>query len=319
MGEPHKISHAYAHLPTYCCHLVKSFLEGLIKGDLDFLEGIVFCQTCDAMQGLSDILAQQDRRLLQVNFMLPANLSTKLARPYLKRELEHFKKVLESRQGEIAPEKFAGAIRLFNRIRQKTGDLYILKKAHPSRLPEAFFAQIIRASGLMDRERYLDLLESLDQILSREPTEPNHRVPLYVSGNMPHYAPFFALIEEAGGQVVWDDLCSGARTLRLKIPEELDPLEALSESYFNAPFCPTKVFELNARREVLMEEISRSGAKGVVFLFYKYCEPHSFDYPDLKKHFESRGLPTLLLEVEDPSQSREQLKIRLQAFVEMLA
>jgi len=39
----------------------------------------------------------------------------------------------------------------------------------------------------------------------------------------------------------------------------------------------------------------------------------------LKQALESKGIPTLLLEVEDPSYSIGQLKIRVQAFVEMLS
>jgi benzoyl-CoA reductase/2-hydroxyglutaryl-CoA dehydratase subunit BcrC/BadD/HgdB len=66
-------------------------------------------------------------------------------------------------------------------------------------------------------------------------------------------------------------------------------------------------------------DVQKSGARGVIFLLYKYCEAHYFDYPDLKVALESKGIPSLLLDVEDPSYSLGQLKIRIQAFVEMLS
>jgi benzoyl-CoA reductase/2-hydroxyglutaryl-CoA dehydratase subunit BcrC/BadD/HgdB len=71
--------------------------------------------------------------------------------------------------------------------------------------------------------------------------------------------------------------------------------------------------------ETLLKEVQKSGAKGVIFLLYKYCETYFFDYPDLKQALESKGIPTLLLEVEDPSYSIGQVKIRVQAFLEMLS
>jgi benzoyl-CoA reductase/2-hydroxyglutaryl-CoA dehydratase subunit BcrC/BadD/HgdB len=74
-----------------------------------------------------------------------------------------------------------------------------------------------------------------------------------------------------------------------------------------------------AHLETLVKEVQESGARGIIFLLYKYCESHFFDYPDLKQSLESKGFPTLLLEVEDPSYSIGQLKIRIQAFVEMLS
>jgi two-component system response regulator len=39
MGTPVKMSHVQAHLPPNCCHLVKSSLESLLQGELDFLKG----------------------------------------------------------------------------------------------------------------------------------------------------------------------------------------------------------------------------------------------------------------------------------------
>jgi benzoyl-CoA reductase/2-hydroxyglutaryl-CoA dehydratase subunit BcrC/BadD/HgdB len=92
----------------------------------------------------------------------------------------------------------------------------------------------------------------------------------------------------------------------------------LTERYFQSCFCPTKYYGPLARQEMLGREVKKSGAKGVIFLLYKYCEPHFFDYPDLKSYLEAQGISTLLLEVEDPSQSREQNKLRIQAFMEML-
>jgi benzoyl-CoA reductase/2-hydroxyglutaryl-CoA dehydratase subunit BcrC/BadD/HgdB len=68
-----------------------------------------------------------------------------------------------------------------------------------------------------------------------------------------------------------------------------------------------------------LEDVQKSGARGIIFLLYKYCEAHYFDYPDLKVALESKGIPCLLLDVEDPSYSLGQLKTRIQAFVEMLS
>ena len=116
------------------------------------------------------------------------------------------------------------------------------------------------------------------------------------------------MIEESGGRIVYDDLCSGARTLRLTVKEEGDPLDALVDRYFTTFLCPTKHQGIQAHQEILLKEVQESGAKGVIFIFYKYCESYYFDYPDLKKILEAEGYPTLLLEIEDPSQSREQMK-----------
>jgi benzoyl-CoA reductase subunit C len=318
MGTPVTISHIPAHLPPNCCHLVKSSLESLLQGELDFLKGVIFCHTCDSMQGLSDIWRHQERLPIHFNLMPPTNLDSRHSRPYFKAEMERFKGFLESHSGKITPQGMEASIQLFNRIRKTLGDLYSRRRL-TSGLPGNFFAQIIRAGYLMDRSRYLQLLEELLDVLPQNAESSRDLVPIYLTGNMTHSPSYFSLMEEAGAIVVWDDLCSGARTLRLMAPETLEPMEALIQRYFTSFFCPTKHMGCQAHIETLLEDVKKSEARGVIFLLYKYCEAHYFDYPDLKAALESKGTPTLLLDVEDPSYSLGQLKIRIQAFVEMLS
>ena len=318
MGTPIKMSHVQAHLPSNCCHLVKSSLESLLQGDLDFLQGVIFTQTCDSMQGLSDIWAHQRRLPIHFNLMVPTNLDSEHSRHYLKTEVERFKEFLESYSGKITPERLKASIQLFNRIREKLGEIYSRRRRGLTSWSSGFFAQIIRAGYLVDRARYLELLGELLNALPEQAEEGKDLVPVYLSGNMAHSESYFSLIEEAGAMVVQDNLCSGARTLRLMVPEDVDPIKALTQRYFTSFFCPTKHKGYRAHQEALLQEVQESGARGVIFLLYKYCEAHYFDYPDLKAALESKGIPCLLLDVEDPSQSLGQLKIRLQAFVEML-
>ncbi|MCJ7833090.1 MAG: 2-hydroxyacyl-CoA dehydratase family protein, partial [Deltaproteobacteria bacterium] len=221
--------------------------------------------------------------------------------------------------GKISRENLQEANRLFNRIREQLRKLYAGMRLNPGRLSGKMLAQIVRAGYLMDREQYLQMLTRLSEFRSEKSEGKSPGVPLYLSGNIVHSGDWFSLIEEAGGRIVQDDLCSGGRTLRLTVQEEGDPLDALLDRYFTTYFCPTKHRGILAHQEILYKEIKESGAKGVIFLFYKYCEPYYFDYPDLKKFLEAKGYPTLLLEIEDPSQAREQMKIRLQAFMEMLS
>jgi benzoyl-CoA reductase subunit C len=319
MGTPIKMSHVQAHLPPNCCHLVKSSLESLLQGELDFLKGIIFSHTCDAMQGLADIWALQRRIPLQFNLMMPSHLDSELSRPYLKAEIERFKDFLKSNMGKITPQSLKASIQLFNRIRGKLQEIYARRPKWHTQISGRDFARIIRAGYLMDRARYLELLEEIWNALPEKGDDSGNLVPIFLAGNMTHSDFYFSLIEEAGAIIVQDDLCSGTRFLRLMVPEDADPIEGLTNRYLTSFLCPTKYKGVHAHAETLVKEVQKSGAKGVIFLLYKYCEPHFFDYPDLKQALESRGIPTLLLEVEDPSYSVGQLKIRVQAFVEMLS
>jgi len=250
--------------------------------------------------------------------MIPSHFDSGQSHAYLKAEIERFGDYLDSRIGKITPQNLKASIRLFNHIRESQKELYHRRSKNASQLPGKEFARFIRAGYLMDRSRYLELLKEVLGALKEKSNGHEDRVPIYVAGNMTHSDTWFSLIEEAGAFIVRDDLCSGARTFRLAVREDLDPIEALTERYFKSYFCPTKYRGALAHIETLLKDVQDSGARGVIFLLYKYCEAHFFDYPDLKVALESKGIPTLLLEVEDPSYSIGQLKIRIQAFVEML-
>jgi benzoyl-CoA reductase/2-hydroxyglutaryl-CoA dehydratase subunit BcrC/BadD/HgdB len=319
MGTAIKMSHAQAHLPTNCCHLVKSSLESLLQGELDFLKGIIFSHSCDTMQGLADIWALQKRIPLQFNLMIPSRLNSEPSRIYLRSEIERFKNFLESNVGKITPQDLKASIRLFNRIREKVAEIYARRPKGYREISGSDFARIIRAGYLMDRRRYLELLDEFLNVLPETPEGSENPVPVYLAGNMTHDDPYFSYIEEAGAVILQDDLCSGTRFLRLMVPEDIDPMEGLTNRYFTSFVCPNKHQGAYAHAETLLGEVQKSGARGVIFLLYKYCETHFFDYPDLKQALEIKGIPTLLLEVEDPSFSVGQLKTRIQAFVEMLS
>ncbi len=319
MGTSARMAKAQAHLPPHCCHLVKSSLESLLKGELDFLRGVIFSHTCDAMQGLSDIWAFQKRLPLQFNLMMPSNLSSPFSRTYLKTEMERFQTFLHTHIGGIPTQNLKGSIRLMNQIREKIRSLYQARRNWPDWISGRHFASIIQAGSRMDRRHFLERLEDLLERAPEQRETLKRPVPIYLTGNMVHSPIHFSIIEEAGGFVVFDDLCSGARFLPLMTREDIDPIEALTERYFSSFLCPAKHSGVNARAERLIHEVMETDAKGVIFLLYKYCEPHYFDYPELKRGLEAKGIPSLLLEVDDPATSQGQMKIRIQAFVEMLS
>ena len=129
----------------------------------------------------------------------------------------------------------------------------------------------------------------------------------------------YKLIESVGFSIV-DDLCTGTRFFKSdvekrKIKDMEDAMGFLADKYFLKAPCPTKNYEGDRRFKYLLDRAQK--VDGVVFILLKFCEPHLFDYAQLKKELGSRGKRTLLLELEFPIASLEQLRTRLEAFYEM--
>jgi len=82
--------------------------------------------------------------------------------------------------------------------------------------------------------------------------------------------------------------------------------------------CPTRVDIEADWGDYLIEKVSKAQAQGVINIMVKYCEPHAFYYPHVKKKLAQAGIPELLLETEHEQAPLGQYRTRLEAFLEMV-
>ena len=110
----------------------------------------------------------------------------------------------------------------------------------------------------------------------------------------------------------------GSRYFEENIKEDGDPIVSIAERYLNRVVCPAKHSGTTSRGDYLVNMVRENQAKGAIFLFLKFCDPHSFDYPYMKELLEKEGIPSMLFEIENQAASQGQLKTRIEAFMEML-
>ena len=67
-----------------------------------------------------------------------------------------------------------------------------------------------------------------------------------------------------------------------------------------------------------MKVVEKTRSRGVIFVMLKFCDPHAFDYPYIRELLDRAGVPSLLLEIEEQHMSFEQMRTRLEAFIEMI-
>jgi len=320
-GSKFSIAHANAHLQAYCCSLAKGGLEEALAGRLNFLDGTVFPHTCDTIQRLSDIWRLNAGFPLHFDLVLPSKVNSENSFQYMVDILKKFKSDLEKGFGiEITDEKIKESIVLYNQIRRGLEEIYLLRSENPEIISGSDLCAILKSAMIMDRK---DFQHHLSQFLSQlkkenEPIQTGQKKRIILSGGICNHADIYSILEKSGGVVVWDDLCTGTRYFNGQIDENVDPVEAIAKRYFERIICPTKHFDITYRGENLVRLAKEKRADGVIFLFLKFCDPHAFDYPYLKKYLDKAGIPNMLLEVEDQIPAAGQLRTRLEAFVEML-
>ena len=318
-GVGSEISKADAHMQAYTCSLVRGALEESLIGKLAFLDGVVFPHTCDSIQRLSDIWRMNIKTGFHLDLVLPVKLNTDSSRDYMADVIKKFKSDLELKIGaEITTENLEKAIDTCNQIRESIQTLYEIRKNSPGKIKGEDMHAIVKAGMVMDRHEFLSLIRETVAELEKEQVETKSGKRLILSGGLCNMPDIYGAIEQTGALVVMDDLCTGSRFYEGSIEKEGNPLDAIAHRYSHRNVCPAKHSGNKTRGENLVRIVKESKADGVLFIYLKFCDPHGFDYPYIKKMLEENGIPCMLYEMEDQLSGGGQFETRCEAFVEML-
>jgi benzoyl-CoA reductase/2-hydroxyglutaryl-CoA dehydratase subunit BcrC/BadD/HgdB len=126
-------------------------------------------------------------------------------------------------------------------------------------------------------------------------------------------------IEELGGLVVTDELCTSTRYWSdpVVLNKNITPLEAISQRYLNNFPC-ARMFPSDERFNRILDLAREFRVDGVISQIVRYCVPYSHDLPLITERLKGQGIPTLALDVEYGTSGSGQIRTRVQAFLEML-
>lgn len=319
-GENRDVSESAAHLQSYCCSLARTGLDMALDGTLSFLDGTVFVHTCDTMQRLSDIWRLNAGYAVHADVILPVRFESESAWKYMTAELDSFKDKLERLLGPIDDAKLAASIKAYNRNRRLLASIYDMRREDPSVLPYDQALWLATSSALMEKEEHSRLLEQvIDDLKSNGASaEQSQAVSLFGIGSVMDQWEFLKMVAESGATFIDDDFCNGYRYFEADAPEDIGGVEAVARRLWDRSSCPCKHAPSKDRASCIAGRVEASGAKGAVFFQFKFCEPHAFDYPHVKKALDKTGIPSLNLEIEQGSVSIEQMRTRVEALIETI-
>jgi benzoyl-CoA reductase/2-hydroxyglutaryl-CoA dehydratase subunit BcrC/BadD/HgdB len=309
---------ADAHLPSFCCALARSVTERMLRGELDYLAGMLFTHTCDTMQCLADVWRMAKPHLAVIPWSMPTVLDQPGAREYLEIALKHFASELEYAAGvPLSAHTLRASIALYNQQRR----LLAATHAHLDRLSAEQWWSVMMTGAWMPVEQHVVWLEaglrSLETSAGAQEPRSSALPRLYLVGAILDDPLIPCLIDELGARVVGDDLCTGSRYWDVEVDEEEDPYVAMAERYAKRAPCPCKHMGGDVGVQRVLRLVQSTRAEGVIFVLPKYCDPQAFEYVTLSRVLSEVKVPHLWLETELTA-SVSQWRTRLQAFIEML-
>lgn len=322
-AEP--VTVASKHIQNFFCGYARSVIDVALKGKLDCLDGMVFQDTCHTMRPFFDIIKANHPFPYMQRIFMPLALAKPQAKTFLLGELKRFKTSVESFMGhELSNKALQKSIDIYNENREWMIRLYDFRRLNPGSLTAKEMVAINMAAMLMPKEEHTEELKMLVPALGkRKPPLGNadQRVRLVMTGSLCEAPPqgLLDLTEELGAVVVDDDLYTGSRYFLTRVDTFEDPVEGLADAYLRmvSP-CPTRIYPRLELGQYLVRMVEKAEAKGLIIVMVKFCEAHDYTYPHMRRHLDPRGIPYLMIKTEHETTSMEQMKTRLQAFLEIV-
>ena len=326
------VTEADRGLPVSFCPFVRSCLDLGIKGEYDFLDGMVVAHACDAIEKTAHVWELLVKHPYFHYIDIPSTTHRRAEEDF-KGELETWGRTLEYFAGEeLTPEKLREAISKHNQQRALVRELYELRQSEPPLISGAETLQVIKVLMSLPVEEGNDLLnEVIAEVKQHKVDQGKPAIRLLVWGSVIDDASFVEMMEEAGANVVIDDTCVGTRAYWQDVELTGDPLAGLAHHYLVGLKCPRTFVEategelvkdhrqdLESRFGYLKDYIRGWNVKGAILQSAKYCDCHGFEVPEVKCYLDSLGLPNTYLEHDYTEGSLAPLRTRVEAFLEMI-
>jgi benzoyl-CoA reductase/2-hydroxyglutaryl-CoA dehydratase subunit BcrC/BadD/HgdB len=245
-----------------------------------------------------------------------------------KTEVLRFKDKIEEITGNtITADKLKAAIKLVNDRRRVLQRLNRLRAAVPTPISGRDVILANQISFYDDPVRFTAKINELcDELEKRvkagEGIVPKETPRLMLSG-CPMAVPNWKLpfvVESSGAVIVGEESCIGTRNTRDLVNESAETLEAMLDALVDrymridcACFTPN-----NERLDHIVEMAKDLKVNGVIHYALSFCQPYAMEAYKVEKALQKAQIPMLPIETDYSMEDVEQLKTRVEAFVEMV-
>ena len=311
------ISKARTYLPPFACSIMQQVMELQCEGAYDDLAAVLFSVPCDTLKCLSQKWKGTSPVIV---FTHPQNRGLEAANTFLVKEYELVKAQLEHYLGvTITNAALERSIAIYNENRQVMREFVKVAAEYPQVIDAVSRHAVFKARQFMLKEKHTELVKELIAEVKAMPVQPWTGKKVIVAGILLEPNELLDIFNEFGLAIVDDDLAQESRQIRVDILDgEEGPLYRMAKAWQQMYGCSVATDTKKGRGKMLMNKMTQTGADAVIIAQMKFCDPEEWDYPVMYREFEERGVKNLMIEVDQEVTSFEQVKTRLQSFVEMM-
>jgi benzoyl-CoA reductase/2-hydroxyglutaryl-CoA dehydratase subunit BcrC/BadD/HgdB len=317
-NEPVQMQGAEAHMHSNSCSKIRTCWQLQLDGKYDFLDGLVSTQMCDQDMRLFEVWTYYKKLPYMDAIYAPRKRDEVAVQLYLK-DLEDFRSRLSQYLiCRIPDQHISNSIKVYNRGRELMHELYELRKSDRPPVTGAEAVEVSKAAARLPRERFNELMEQLLAEIKKSGREIKKARRLMLIGNDLHNTTQIEALESADAVVVVDEMDLGIRRAWGQVDTTLPPMEALARHYVMGRPVDKHTWNSDERLTFIGDMAEQYKVGGVVSQNVRFCTYPGWDKWDLKKRLQERGIPILELDLEYGHPGGAQMKIRAEAFLEML-
>ena len=318
-GRWESASLARAYRPLNACFYHTHVLESALRGELDFLDGIVCTYWDDDSRRLWDALVHLGKFPFAPTPLHVPRRDGELSYGYFTKVISELMGSLEEFGGvEISAESLQHAIEEYNRMRAFLKRIYDTRKRERPPVSGSEVLGLTLAAMIMPVDQYNKELEVLvDWIEQRESPQKIVHPRLLVASDHLDNPAYLQLIEESGALVAMDDLDTGSRYFWGAVDPNLEPIYALAKRYITRPPCP-RMFFWERQIDQIIQWVKEFNIDGVLNFPQMYAWDRVCVSPYFTRMMEEAGIPVATIEREYRLANVGQLRTRIEAFLEIL-
>lgn len=310
------LNRAKEYCPAFLCSIVQSMLELGIAGTYEGASAIVIPSLCDTLKTVGENWKYAVPSIPFIPMTYPQNRKPAYGVAYTKAGYERVIRDLEKLGASFSEEKLAESIKVYNGHNAAMRRVDALLAKHPE-ITAAQRSDIFKSAFFMMKEEHTALVNELcDKLEAAAPAAET--LPIVVSGILTDAPALNEILNEMGMHIVADDVAAQSRQYRTDAPERADALNALAEKFAAMDNCSVLYNQDKPRVKWIVDTAKERGAKGVLVVLTKFCDPEEFDYVMIKKACEAADIPMTLVEVDRQMVRFEQVRTNLETFRDLL-
>jgi benzoyl-CoA reductase/2-hydroxyglutaryl-CoA dehydratase subunit BcrC/BadD/HgdB len=317
------ISIAETHLPAALCPLIKSSYGFALSETCPYFAAsnvIIGETTCDGKKKMFELMG----KMKPVHVMqLPYSVDNKSARTFWREEVMRLTGFLENETGKkLTDSSLQKQIELTNIRNSKLMKLAAVMTAASPPVSGGEVLMVMESRNVaVDIHNFNQLLDNLQGAIASVTVEtPKKHKPRILITGCPMGAgsdKVLQIIEDLGGLVVAQEHCGGLKSIFRHIDLSSNLLHSLADHYLGTPCA---CMSPNTRRfDYLLTLCKQFKVDAVIDATLQNCHPYTVEHTSIATLIEEKaGLPVFHVNTGYSPSDTEQVRVRIEAFLEML-